>query len=81
MISCPNRCKQVAAEYAREQAALHKIHSAGILAKRKLIQQAQETVTEWQEEKSKLEDELTIKRAELDRHQRKFFFNSISNKF
>ncbi|KAG2220891.1 hypothetical protein INT45_013020 [Circinella minor] len=70
LITCPNRCKQVAAEYAREQAALHKIHSAGILAKRKLIQQGQETVTQWQEEKSKLEDELVIKRAELDRHQR-----------
>ncbi|KAI9494851.1 glucosidase II beta subunit-like-domain-containing protein [Zychaea mexicana] len=70
LISCPNRCKGFAAEYAREQAVLHKIHSAGIAAKRKLIQQGLETVSGWQEEKSKLEDALAIKRAELIRLQR-----------
>ncbi|KAI9263225.1 glucosidase II beta subunit-like-domain-containing protein [Phascolomyces articulosus] len=69
LISCPNRCKSFAAEYAREQAVLHKIHSAGISAKRKLIQEAQETVKHWQEEKAGLEDELAIKRAELSRQE------------
>ncbi|KAI8147717.1 glucosidase II beta subunit-like-domain-containing protein [Fennellomyces sp. T-0311] len=70
LISCPNRCREYAVEYAREQAVLQKIHSAGIAAKRKLMEQGRQQVTSWQEEKSKLEDELVIKRAELIRRQR-----------
>ncbi|ORZ03862.1 glucosidase II beta subunit-like-domain-containing protein [Syncephalastrum racemosum] len=66
---CPDRCAEVAAVYAKEQAALHLIQSEGAAAKQKLIDEAEKTVTEWQEEKARLEDALAIKRAELMRRQ------------
>ncbi|KAF7728067.1 hypothetical protein EC973_006704 [Apophysomyces ossiformis] len=67
---CPNRCKEVAAEYAKTQAKLHQIRSTGVKAKRKLIDEAKEVIEGWIQEKAKLEDELSIKRAELEQHKR-----------
>ncbi|KAG0166326.1 hypothetical protein DFQ28_001547 [Apophysomyces sp. BC1034] len=67
---CPNRCKPVAAEYAKTQAKLQKIWSAGVSAKKTLIDGAKVVIQGWAQEKSKLGDELAILRAELEQHER-----------
>ncbi|KAI7874233.1 hypothetical protein K492DRAFT_174735 [Lichtheimia hyalospora FSU 10163] len=69
LVQCPNICAKVAAEHAQIQAALRKIQTEGATAKEKLIQEAETTVRGWQDEKSKLEDNLAIQRAELLRRQ------------
>ncbi|KAI8368154.1 glucosidase II beta subunit-like-domain-containing protein [Radiomyces spectabilis] len=68
-VQCPDRCKEVAAEYKKTQDMLNKIRTAGVSAKQKLIDEAQAEVAAWQNEKSKLEDTLVIKRAELLRRE------------
>ncbi|KAJ8658183.1 hypothetical protein O0I10_006190 [Lichtheimia ornata] len=69
LVQCPNVCDKVAAEHAQIQAALRKIQTEGATAKSKLIQEAEATVRGWEDEKSKLEDNLAIQRAELLRRQ------------
>ncbi|KAI9314557.1 glucosidase II beta subunit-like-domain-containing protein [Dichotomocladium elegans] len=69
LISCPNVCKQQADDYAKIKAATEKILADGGAAKRKLIEDGLDTVSKWQEEKSKLEDEIVIQKAALLRYQ------------
>lgn len=76
LIKCPNHCKEAAAEHAKVQAILNKIQAAGAAAKQKLVDQGQKTVSEWEEEKSKLEETLAIKRSFLMR-QKSTYMNTI----
>ncbi|CAO3646665.1 unnamed protein product [Mucor fragilis] len=70
LISCPIRCKQVGEMYRKEQSSLKKSTEAGLNAKRQLIQDAQKQVTLWEEDQTKLEDEIILKKSNLLRLQR-----------
>ncbi|OAC97577.1 hypothetical protein MUCCIDRAFT_86908 [Mucor lusitanicus CBS 277.49] len=70
LISCPNRCKQVGEIYRKEQSSLKKSTEAGLNAKRQLIQDAQKQVALWEEDQTKLEDEIILKKSNLLRLQR-----------
>ncbi|KAL7330873.1 hypothetical protein PS15p_203155 [Mucor circinelloides] len=70
LISCPNRCKQVGEIYRKEQSSLKKSTEAGLNAKRQLIEDAQKQVAMWEEDQTKLEDEIILKKSNLLRLQR-----------
>ncbi|CAO0793528.1 unnamed protein product [Mucor circinelloides] len=70
LISCPNRCKQVGEIYRKEQSSLKKSTEAGLNAKRQLIEDAQKQVALWEEDQTKLEDEIILKKSNLLRLQR-----------
>ncbi|ORZ17954.1 glucosidase II beta subunit-like-domain-containing protein [Absidia repens] len=61
---CPNRCKEVASEYQKTQAEIRRLTSEGYAVKKKLIEEAEIVVRDWQEEKSKYEDDLVLKRVD-----------------
>ncbi|KAK4513233.1 uncharacterized protein ATC70_013028 [Mucor velutinosus] len=70
LISCPNRCKQVGEIFRKEQSSLKKSTEAGLNAKRQLIEDAQKQVAQWEEDQTKLEDEIILKKSNLLRLQR-----------
>ncbi|KAL9549012.1 hypothetical protein MBANPS3_005424 [Mucor bainieri] len=70
LISCPNRCQQVGEIYRKEQSSLKKSTEAGLNAKRQLVQDAQKQVAQWEEDQTKLEDEIILKKSNLLRLQR-----------
>ncbi|KAI8096737.1 glucosidase II beta subunit-like-domain-containing protein [Halteromyces radiatus] len=70
LIQCANRCKEMAQEYEKIQAEIRRLNNEGYAVKEKLIREAEMTVREWLEEKSKYEDALAAKRGELDRYER-----------
>lgn len=70
LISCPNRCKEVGEAYRKEQSKLQKSTEAGLAAKNKLIAEAESQVALWEEQQSKLEDEIILKKSNMLRLQR-----------
>ncbi|GAN11617.1 endoplasmic reticulum protein [Mucor ambiguus] len=70
LISCPNRCKQVGEIYRKEQSSLKKSTEAGLNAKRQLVEDAQKQIALWEEEQTKLEDEIILTKSNLLRLQR-----------
>lgn len=70
LITCPNRCKEVGEAYQKEQSSLKKSTRAGLAAKNKLIEEAEKQVALWEEQQSKLEDEIILKKSNVLRLQR-----------
>lgn len=70
LITCPNRCKEVGEAYRKEQSRLLKSTEAGLAAKNKLIAEAESQVALWEEQQSKLEDEMILKKSNMLRLQR-----------
>lgn len=70
MITCPNRCKAVGEAYQKDQSNLKKSTIAGLAAKNKLIQEAESQVTLWEEQQTKLDDEIILKKSNVLRLQR-----------
>ena len=56
--------------YRKEQSSLKKSTEAGLNAKRQLVQDAQKQVTLWEEDQTKLQDEIILKKSNLLRLQR-----------
>ncbi|CEG64825.1 hypothetical protein RMATCC62417_01734 [Rhizopus microsporus] len=63
LADCPNRCKEVGEAYRKKQGMLQKAIQQGLAAKQRLVDEAEKQVSLWDEEKSKLEDELIIKKS------------------
>ncbi|KAG1193609.1 hypothetical protein G6F70_009036 [Rhizopus microsporus] len=63
LADCPNRCKEVGEAYRKKQEMLQKAIQQGLAAKQRLVDEAEKQVSLWDEEKSKLEDELIIKKS------------------
>lgn len=70
LITCPNRCKEVGEAYRKEQSRLLKSTEAGLAAKNKLIAEAESQVALWEEQQSKLEDEMILKKSNMLRLER-----------
>lgn len=70
LITCPNRCKAVGEAYQKDQSNLKKSTIAGLAAKNKLIQEAENQVTLWEEQQAKLDDEIILKKSNVLRLQR-----------
>lgn len=70
LITCPNRCKEVGEAYRKEQSSLQKSTKAGLAAKNQLIEDAEKQIELWEEQQSKLEDEIILKKSEMLRLQR-----------
>ncbi|KAI8072905.1 glucosidase II beta subunit-like-domain-containing protein [Gongronella butleri] len=67
---CANRCKAQAAVYAKELKEKQRLVSEGYAIKSTWIKEANAKIEQWQLEKTKYEDELILKRAELERFER-----------
>jgi protein kinase C substrate 80K-H len=65
LIKCPNRCQEVGKAYRELQSHLKRSTEAGLLAKQKLINQAESQVAAWEEQQSILEDEIILKKSSL----------------
>ncbi|KAI7895203.1 glucosidase II beta subunit-like-domain-containing protein [Mucor mucedo] len=70
LITCPDRCKAVGEAYRRDQSSLQQSTLAGLAAKEKLIEEAENQVTLWEEQQIKLEDEIILKKSNVLRLQR-----------
>ncbi|KAI9248905.1 glucosidase II beta subunit-like-domain-containing protein [Sporodiniella umbellata] len=61
---CPNRCQIVGETYRKEKAAEKIAVDKGLKTKRQWIVEAQTKVDSWENEKIKLEEEVTLKKAD-----------------
>ncbi|KAI8966930.1 glucosidase II beta subunit-like-domain-containing protein [Mycotypha africana] len=68
--TCPDRCQEIGEAYRHAQASLEASVQAGLLAKQQLIDEAQQQIATWQEEKLKLEDQIILKKSTLLKLQR-----------
>ncbi|KAI7869248.1 glucosidase II beta subunit-like-domain-containing protein [Spinellus fusiger] len=67
--TCPNVCQKAAVEYKRYQAELHKIQFAGVTRKQQLVEEAAVAIDEWLIEKASLEQDINIKKSQLDNYK------------
>ncbi|KAI9333075.1 glucosidase II beta subunit-like-domain-containing protein [Pilaira anomala] len=70
LIQCPNICQKVGEAYRKEQSNLQKSTQAGLAAKQQLIKEAEDQVTQWEEQEIKLEDAIILKKSNMLRLQR-----------
>ncbi|OBZ84397.1 Glucosidase 2 subunit beta [Choanephora cucurbitarum] len=65
LITCPNRCDQVGRAYREQQARLQQATEAGLQVKQQWIDEAEKQVRLWQDDQTKLEDEIVLKQSRL----------------
>ena len=70
MITCPNRCIEIGQKYREYQSSLKTSTEAGLSAKRRLIDEAEMQVRAWEEQQSKVEDQIILKKSNVLRLQR-----------
>ncbi|KAI8088481.1 glucosidase II beta subunit-like-domain-containing protein [Thamnidium elegans] len=70
LIHCPNRCKEVGETYREQQANLKQSTQAGLAAKAQLITEAQDQITQWEEQETILQDEIILKKSNMLKLQR-----------
>lgn len=68
-IQCPNNCKEIGERYRAQQAILKKAASEGLVVKQKLIEDANNQIKKWEEEKAIIEDEIVLKKSNILRLQ------------
>lgn len=62
---CPNRCQAVGEAYRKRQAEERVAAEKGLKTKRQWIKEAQSQVDKWQLEKTRLEDEIVLKKSNV----------------
>lgn len=70
LIHCPNRCKEVGEVYREQQSNLKQSTQAGLAAKAQLITEAQDQITQWEEQETKLQDQIILKKSNMLKLQR-----------